>query len=542
MIELLGTVRLDLAEGLVLLIVGYGLVYFLWVQIAGAALTRRERAHVRATHADPDRRRHDLFVLVPCRDEELVVEATTRALLAQDDSSVVVVIDDASTDRTAEIADTVAHGSDRVVVLRRRLPDARVGKGAALNAALDVVRSEVARRGLDPHQVVVGVMDADGQLSPGTTDLVGRLFDDDAVGGVQLQVRIRNRQHFLTRVQDIGFWGTSAVAQMGRNQSRSVSLGGNGQFARLAALDSIDGPAWSDSLTEDLDLMISLTVRGWDMRMTSLAHVEQEGPETVRALVRQRTRWAQGHMLCTGQRRGVPVARGPAEHRARAPAVPVAAVAARAAVVRARPCAPRPRRLRRRRGRRAARPARRRRRGDRGLHPRVRPLPLGRVGLLPAVRQLRTPALVLDPPGRLRPQPRHLRRHVARALPHRARPGLLGQDGARRTRTTGGHRPPGRAAPGWHDGPVRAVDVRRRAALRRGGGRRRVRAGPRWNHQPGTCRRPPPRLRGRPLLGGRYWVRSSLQTDPDQRRCSPEPAHRAPVGPAEPTADDATFR
>jgi len=301
MIELLGTVRLDLAEGLVLLIVGYGLVYFLWVQIAGAALTRRERAHVRTTHEDPDRRRHDLFVLVPCRDEELVVEATTRALLAQDDSSVVVVIDDASTDRTAEIAGTVARESDRVVVLRRRLPDARIGKGAALNAALDVVRSEVARRGLDPHQVVVGVMDADGQLSPGTTDLVGRLFDDDAVGGVQLQVRIRNRQHFLTRVQDIGFWGTSAVAQMGRNQSRSVSLGGNGQFARLAALDSIDGPAWSDSLTEDLDLMISLTVRGWDMRMTSLAHVEQEGPETVRALVRQRTRWAQGHMLCTGR-------------------------------------------------------------------------------------------------------------------------------------------------------------------------------------------------------------------------------------------------
>ncbi|MGO1335443.1 MAG: hypothetical protein ACTMIZ_10140, partial [Cellulosimicrobium funkei] len=79
MIGLLGTARLDLAEGLVLLVVGYGLVYFLWVQIAGAALTRRERAHVRATHDDPDRPRHDLFVLVPCRDEELVVEATTRA-------------------------------------------------------------------------------------------------------------------------------------------------------------------------------------------------------------------------------------------------------------------------------------------------------------------------------------------------------------------------------------------------------------------------------------------------------------------------------
>ena len=56
MIGLLGTARLDLAEGLVLLVVGYGLVYLLWVRIAGRAMRRRARAREEPSHADLARR------------------------------------------------------------------------------------------------------------------------------------------------------------------------------------------------------------------------------------------------------------------------------------------------------------------------------------------------------------------------------------------------------------------------------------------------------------------------------------------------------
>lgn len=285
----------------VLLVLGYGLVVFVTLQAAGTWWAYRERRAAAAGTSPAHADEVTFYYLVPCRDEELVVHDTVASLLAQDDHSLVVVIDDASVDATATVAE--AFGRERVLVDRRTLPDARTGKGHALNHGLRAVRADVTRRGLDAAHVVVVVVDADGRLSTDASRAVTALFGDPRVGGVQLPVRIRNRHAFLTRVQDMGFWGTSAVSQLGRNVTRSVSLGGNAQFTRLSALDTVGGEPWSQSLTEDLDLQISLVARGWVTRQTSLAWVDQEGPESFGNLVRQRTRWAQGHMVCAGRTR-----------------------------------------------------------------------------------------------------------------------------------------------------------------------------------------------------------------------------------------------
>src|SRR5205823_5955644 len=169
-------------------------------------------------------------------------------------------------------------GNGRVEIVSRRAPHARLGKGPALNAGLRVVSADVAARGLDPSRVIVGVMDADGRLSVGAVDHIVTLFDEDpGLGGIQLAVRIRNRDRIITRIQDFEFWGLSAVTQMGRKKTGTVGLGGNGQFSRLSALQSLPGEPWSDSLTEDLDLGISLLVAGWKLSTTSEASVDQEG-------------------------------------------------------------------------------------------------------------------------------------------------------------------------------------------------------------------------------------------------------------------------
>ena len=48
------------------------------------------------------------------------------------------------------------------------------------------------------------------------------------------------------------------MTQYGRIRTGTVSLGGNGQFTRLSALLEIGEQPWNASLTEDLDLTISL--------------------------------------------------------------------------------------------------------------------------------------------------------------------------------------------------------------------------------------------------------------------------------------------
>src|SRR5487761_397176 len=236
---------------------------------------------------------YTVYFLVPCLDEELVVEATVRGLLA-DKRARVIVIDDASADRTGELAAAV--DPHRVILVRRELPSARDGKGPALNAGYSRMLADAAERGLDDSQIIVGVMDADGRLSAGALHQVLALFGDPAVGGVQLPVRIRNRHGLLALMQDVEFWGVSALAQFGRVGSGTVSLGGNGQFTRLRAIRSLDRDPWQVSLTEDLDLTLALAAKGWRLTTTPQAYVSQQGLTRLRPLINQRTRWFQGHL------------------------------------------------------------------------------------------------------------------------------------------------------------------------------------------------------------------------------------------------------
>nr|WP_246401849.1 glycosyltransferase [Jiangella mangrovi] len=235
-----------------------------------------------------------VYFLVPCLNEEAVIGQTVAGLTKLAGTTT-VVIDDGSDDHTARCAEQA--GGFGVEVLRRDLPEARRGKGEALNAGVAWVRRRVAELGQDPEQVIVCVMDADGRLSDGALDHVLPLFADEKVGGVQLQVRIRNRGSFLTRFQDYQFWAIAAVTQFGRQATGTVSLGGNGQFARLSALNMAGEKPWSASLTEDLDLAITLALQGWELQSTPHASVDQQAVERLGPLVRQRTRWYQGHMM-----------------------------------------------------------------------------------------------------------------------------------------------------------------------------------------------------------------------------------------------------
>nr|WP_240979877.1 glycosyltransferase [Streptomyces sp. HNM0574] len=236
-----------------------------------------------------------IYFLVPCLDEQEVIARTVTQLCAADPRAHVVLIDDGCADATVPRA-RGACPEGRLTVITRTAPEARQGKGAALNAGLRHVVADIALRGLPPHDVVIGVMDADGRLSVRAVDQVLELFDDPRVGGAQLPVRIVNRHRLITRVQDMEFWGLAAVSQFGRIATSTVSLGGNGQFTRLSALLTVSDHPWSSALTEDLDLTVSLVTRGWKLTSTPHAWVEQQGLESWRRLARQRTRWMQGHM------------------------------------------------------------------------------------------------------------------------------------------------------------------------------------------------------------------------------------------------------
>jgi cellulose synthase/poly-beta-1,6-N-acetylglucosamine synthase-like glycosyltransferase len=275
-------------------VVGYYLL--LW----GIWLVRRARSRPapRTTSSKP------FFVLVlPCRNEEAVLATTLDSLLASSyEDLLVLVMNDGSTDRTSDVARSYA--SRGVMVVDRVPPHAGKGKGDVLNHAYSLIRFWVSTthpllRGRAASDIVVGIMDADGQLEHSALTAVAPYFDDPSVGGVQIGVRIANAtQDVLARMQDLEFVGFSAFVQEARDVVGSVGLGGNGQFTRLTALASVGTRPWSDRLTEDLDLGLTLLEKGWRLRYCSEAFVAQQGLTRLRPLLRQRTRWVQGHYQC----------------------------------------------------------------------------------------------------------------------------------------------------------------------------------------------------------------------------------------------------
>ena len=241
--------------------------------------------------------RDPFFVfMMPCLNEEKVILNSLHRLLSiPGDDFGVLVIDDGSDDRTVEILSDVL--GERVWLLSRKPPQARQGKGEALNAGIRYLLDSGRLADRDPDNVVVVVVDADGQLDPQSIEQVRPYFADPVVGAVQIGVRINNReQSRLARMQDMEFVVYTEVFQRGRRHLGSVGLGGNGQFMRLSAMMSLGPSPWARSLTEDLDLGVRLIAAGWRNEYCPSVAVHQQGVVELRRLIRQRTRWFQGHL------------------------------------------------------------------------------------------------------------------------------------------------------------------------------------------------------------------------------------------------------
>ena len=288
-----------LAASLVVLGLGYG---FLMLGLsrraapAGNVAARAAAPAAVAPGAAPEAGAGFFVFLMPCLNEELVIEASLRRLLSLPAQNVaIMVIDDGSDDGTAAVVTGLA--DERVWLLSRTKPHARQGKGEALNAALAELARSGRLAGRDPDDVIIAVVDADGRLDPQALSEVAPYFADPAVGAVQIGVRISNRdQSLLARMQDMEFVIYTQVFQQGRRHLGSVGLGGNGQFVRLSALRSLGSAPWTRSLTEDLDLGVRLAAAGWRNEYCPAACVHQQGVVEFRRLINQRARWFQGNL------------------------------------------------------------------------------------------------------------------------------------------------------------------------------------------------------------------------------------------------------
>jgi len=277
------------------------------------AFLRRKRN----TPGDPPA--FEWHLMVPCRDEESVIAATVSAARTSFPNTHVWVIDDASEDRTAAIVRELMDFDGQVHLISRVAPNARIGKGEALNSAYRIIGDYVGTD-TDRARVIIGVLDADGYMSDDALHYMAgpESFGDPRVGAAQLEVWMKNRNdrrpvphrgrwanligRYLVRMQDLEFRTTNSAMQLLRVETGSVGMGGNGQFTRLDVLDALTekhGNPWGRKLCEDYELGLNVLTMGARTHYVREAHVSQEALPYLRRLLTQRTRWAQGILECS---------------------------------------------------------------------------------------------------------------------------------------------------------------------------------------------------------------------------------------------------
>jgi cellulose synthase/poly-beta-1,6-N-acetylglucosamine synthase-like glycosyltransferase/peptidoglycan/xylan/chitin deacetylase (PgdA/CDA1 family)/spore germination protein YaaH len=223
-------------------------------------------------------------VMIPAFNEERVIERAVRGVLASTDVAIeVIVIDDGSKDATSQVVRNAFADDDRV----RLLTLANGGKARALNQGLDLARGGI-----------VIALDADTQFEPTTIARLARWFVDPALGAVAGNAKVGNRVNLITKWQALEYITAQNLERraLARLNAMTVVPGAVGAW-RLDAIRSVGGYP-HDTLAEDQDLTIAIQRAGWKVRYDQFAIAWTEAPETMRALAKQRFRWAYGTLQC----------------------------------------------------------------------------------------------------------------------------------------------------------------------------------------------------------------------------------------------------
>ena len=230
-------------------------------------------------------------ILIPAHNEEHAIAECVESMCAIDylkdgqKNFEVVVIDDGSTDQTPRILKNLKKTLN-FKVLRRDPPLAGNGKGAALNDGLKKCQGEC-----------ILVFDADSQVKSDFLSIMTPYLADPQVAGAQAKVRMKNTSvNSLTSLQDDEFATFNRIIQKGRTFiNGATALGGNGQMVKRKALESVGG-WWDQSITEDLDLSIRVMLNHGVVKYCDQAIVYQEAVTSLKDLLKQRIRWAEGHL------------------------------------------------------------------------------------------------------------------------------------------------------------------------------------------------------------------------------------------------------
>jgi len=244
---------------------------------------------LRPNPADHAEYKPDVTVMIPAYNEESVIVDTVRSALASVYPKLeILVIDDGSTDHTAELVRSNFANDPRV----RLLLQPNRGKPAALNHALSEATGEI----------VVSI-DADTIVDPEAVPRLVRHFVNPKVGAVAGNVKVMNRNKWLTRWLALEYITSQNLEKRAFDLLNCIPVVPGAAGAWRTDLLRANGGFSGDTVAEDTDLTLTIRRNGWKILYDEDAIGRTEVPDTVEALIRQRFRWTFGTLQAVWKHR-----------------------------------------------------------------------------------------------------------------------------------------------------------------------------------------------------------------------------------------------
>jgi cellulose synthase (UDP-forming) len=227
----------------------------------------------------PEGLKVDIFI--PTYNEDLdIVEATVIGCCKVRYPHTTYVLDDGNRPPVRELA--LRHGCEYIA-----RPTHEHAKAGNINYTLERSSGDF-----------IVILDADMVPQPDYLDRTLGYFSDEKLALIQLPQEFYNQDSIQHAAKSRSWHEQSLffrVIQPGKNYTNSAFWCGSPSVVRRKALEDVGGVA-TETVTEDIHTSVRMHSRGWKTLFVNEALAFGIAPQTIKAFLVQRLRWAQGTM------------------------------------------------------------------------------------------------------------------------------------------------------------------------------------------------------------------------------------------------------
>jgi cellulose synthase/poly-beta-1,6-N-acetylglucosamine synthase-like glycosyltransferase len=225
------------------------------------------------------KKNYPLSIIIPCYNEEKVIEKTVMSVLKSDYPNLkkVIVVDDCSTDNSFKIIKQMARKYSKVLAVQT---PKNTGKAAgSKNYGTKFATTEL-----------IGYVDSDSFVEKSAIRKMIGFFDDPKIGAVTSVILVDRRNNFLEKMQAIEYKLIAFRRKLLEFIDSIYVTPGPLAIYRRKAFDDVKGFDESN-LTEDIEITWNMISKGYVIRMSMQSYVYTIPPNKLKPWIKQRIRW-----------------------------------------------------------------------------------------------------------------------------------------------------------------------------------------------------------------------------------------------------------